>query len=269
MKAYSLIRDKPWYRREAFSAGLKAAGYEVLLRGPVRAEPGDVLVIWNRYGGNDSVASRFEKEGGRVLVAENGYIGRGGTAPKFDVHPAGPKPDHYYALALGGHNGQGIIPTGGSERLAALELPMKPWREDGEHILVLPNRSFGLPGRMMPPDWHQTAAKRLQARTKRSVRTRLHPGNDAPARPLEVDLEGAWAAVVWTSSAGVRALVEGVPVFCEAPFWICKDAGAGGTLDAPEMPDRIPALERMAWAQWTCAEIESGEPFVRLLSPAG
>ena len=31
------------------------------------------------------------------------------------------------------------------------------------------------------------------------------------------------------------------------------------------LPDRLPALRRMAWAMWTPEEIEAGEPFDQLL----
>jgi hypothetical protein len=269
VRAYLLIREAPWYRRQAFEAGLRRAGYEVVVQRTGPGRPGDVLVIWNRYLGNHDLALGFERAGGRVLVAENGYIGAGGTPPKFDVHPRGPQPGHYYALAEGFHNGWGRWPEGGGERFRALGLELKPWRRDGEHVLVCPNRSFGIPGRFMPPDWAQRCAERLRKQTARPVRIRAHPGNDAPGRPLEADLANAWAVVIWSSSCGAHALAEGIPVFVEAERWIMKGAAAGGPIDRPEMPERLPHFERMAWAQWTCGEIESGEPFVRLLSPAG
>lgn len=265
-RAFVLIREQPWYRREAFVAGLRAAGYDAQLRGPERAQQGDLLVIWNRYAHWHDVASRFEAEGGRVVVAENGYLGEGGTPPKFDVHPGGPKPHHYYALGLGFHNDDTRWRRGGAERFAALHVELRPWREAGEHVLVLPNRSFGVPGRMMPSDWAEAAAKRLGKATGRPVRIRRHPGNDAPKRPLQADLEGAWAAVVWSSSAGVHALVAGIPVFCEGPHWSMRGAASTGPVDAPTLPDRMLAFQHLAWGQWQLREIEGGEPFRRLLS---
>jgi hypothetical protein len=73
---------------------------------------------------------------------------------------------------------------------------------------------------------------------------------------------------VWASSAGVHALVRGIPVMADAPWWICK--GAAATLDeiqASGLPERQPVFERLAWAQWTVDEIAGGEPFRRLLQP--
>lgn len=258
--AYSLIRSEPHYRADAFCAGLLAAGFEVKQAAPASINPGDVLLIWNRYDRHE-LACRFEMAGGTVLVAENGYIGIGG------VSPHSMKVREPYALARGWHNDATVIPEGGPERWNALGVDLEPWRATGEHILVCPNRPFGAPGRAMPPDWPGTVCRKLRALTKREVRLRPHPGNNAPAKPLAEDLAGAWAVVIWSSSAGVHALVAGVPVICEAPYWICRDA-TGGTVDNPAMPDRLSALRRLAWGQWSLAEIASGEAFAHLLCPA-
>lgn len=266
MRAYNLLRSQPWYRAEAFSAGLKAAGYEVRTGVAERGRSGDVLLIWNRYWQTHELALRFEREGGTVLVAENGYLGAGGTAPKFDVHPGGPKPHHYYALGRGFHNDDTRWKAGGEERWAALRVELKPWRESGEHVLLLPNRSFGIPGRMMPLEWAGQAAARIRKQSQRPVRVRAHPGNDAPKRPLQADLEGCWAAVVWTSSAGVHALAAGIPVFCEGPAWSMKAAACSGPIDAPVLPERLPAFKRLAWGQWRLEEIQTGAPFRHLLA---
>ena len=244
---------------------MRAAGFDVLLRRPDKARPGDVLVQWNRYGSGHEDATRFEREGGLVLVAENGYLGKGGVSPKFDVHPNGPKPESYYALGTGFHNDHTrVLPS--SDRWKSLGLELKPWRTAGEHILVCPNRSFGVGNRVMPPDWAGRCVERLRKQTKRPVRVRVHPGNDAPQKPLIEDFKGCWAVYVWSSTAGVHALAEGIPVFCEAPYWILKPAGASGSPDEPACPDRLEHFERMACGQWTLKEIESGEPFLTLLS---
>ena len=282
MKAWCLIRPQPCYRREAFAAGLQAAGYGVQFRQPDRGAPGDVLLLWNRYNSHHDLATRFEKDGGTVLVAENGYIGRGGSAPKFDVHPGGPQPHHYYAIGIGYHNDMLRVPAPGAHteafcsRWPALEVNLKPLRAAGEHILICPNRSFGPPERAMHPDWAERCAARLRTLTQRPIRIRRHPGNDQPKRELAEDLKGAWAVAIWSSGAGVHALVAGIPVLCEAPFWIAKHAALskpetvasldGDDKDAERLRRiwhglREHAMWRMSWGQWTCDEIERGEPF--------
>lgn len=269
MRAYCLIKNQPWYRRQAFEEGLRKVGFEVSGQEPQAGKPGELLVIWNRYGHWHDIATRFETGSGRVLVSENGYLGSGGTSPKFDVHPGGPKPHHYYSLSEGWHNGRGRWPSGGPRRFEALGVELKPWRTDGEHILVCPNRSFGVGNQVMPADWATRCAERLRRETKRPVRVRVHPGNDAPQRSVAADLQGAWAVVVWSSSVAVHALLEGIPTYIEAPYQILKGAGASGPVDAPAMPDRLPHFVRMAWSQWQIREIETGEPFRYLLAATG
>lgn len=253
--AYNLTRRDMYYRHDSFSAGLKAAGYEVR-QGAPQGSPGDVLLIWNRYGEYHDMATRFEQAGGTVIVAENGYIN-------------GPKDGgDFYAMARHGHNGSGQTPEGGPERFNALAVTLEPWRTDGKHVLICPNRAFGTPGLIMPVDWAGNTRRALEKLTKCEVRVRDHPGNDKPKKPLADDLKDAWVMVIWASSAGVHALIAGIPVICMAPYWICKSAAYDNLKEIESLgmkPDRMPALNRLAWAQWRLGEIESGEAFRALL----
>lgn len=255
-RAFCLIREYPVYRRESFIRGLRACGFDVRLAPPdPDIGPGDALVIWNRYGHWHDMASQVQQKGGSVIVAENAYLG----VDRADRRR--------YALANGGHNGSGAWPMGGPERWDELGIQLKPWRTEGEHVLVAPNRSFGMPGFIMPPNWHENVLQRLRMATDRPIRVRPHPGNGPPKKPLIEDLVGAWAVVIWSSSVGCEALVEGIPVICEAPWWIAKGAALKSIkdLETKDLPDRLPALRRLAWAQWTVEEIERGEPFQHLL----
>ena len=71
----------------------------------------------------------------------------------------------------------------------------------------------------------------------------------------------------WASGIAARALVLGVPVFYEAPAIVCAGACTRGLegIESPRTPDRLPALERLAWAQWSVSEIARGLPFEYLL----
>lgn len=257
MRAFCDIREKPSYRADAFVNGLKSCGFHVLHKQlPNDApRPGDIAVIWNRYSVAEIAADKWEKQGGKVLVAENGYCGRDAQGHQL------------YALAAHGHNGSGTWPKGDGSRWASLGIEIEPWREKGDHILVCPNRPFGMKGLAMPQDWTATTVNRLRAYTKRPVRVRPHPGTSQPPCSLAADLENCHAVVIWASSAGVHSLLAGVPVICASPWWIAK--GAAGTdvrtIEAPVMPERRPVFERLAWAQWSVAELASGEPFRRLL----
>src|SRR3990167_7010375 len=104
--AYLMIRPGLAYRSEAFAAGLKAAGYDVLIRMPPSGDVSadTVLVTWNRSVHCAAAADSVERRGGRVLVSENGYLGKGA-----DGYPL-------YAMARGHHCGAGQWPEGDAAR---------------------------------------------------------------------------------------------------------------------------------------------------------
>jgi hypothetical protein len=263
-RAWNLTRPEIHYRHEAFSAGLRAAGYDVR-PGPPEGAPGNALLIWNRYTTMHDLACRFEAAGGTVLVCENGYIGPGGVSPHHMT------PRSVYALARGYHNDHGVVHRGTDDRWTPLGVTTQPWRASSAsgHVLVCPNRPFGTPGRIMPHNWAQDVAARLRHFTSREIRVRPHPGNVAPQKKLADDLAGAHACVIWSSSAGVHALVSGIPVICEAPAWICKGATnvlSDNNLEWPFMPMRLPHMHRLAHAQFHIDEIASGEAFRRVLA---
>jgi hypothetical protein len=248
VRAFCLIPSGLPDEREAILEGLANSGYKVLDHVPDSISPYDVAVMWNRWNQNDRLAERVESRGGRVIVAENGYLGRGNVA-----------------LALSQHNGGGVWQSGDRSRLERLNVDFKPWRTDGNHILVCPSRGMGSMLMRQPSNWLDFTVNELR-QSGREVRVRKHPGNwkqDPPKVPLEEDLAGAWACVIWNSSAGVHALIHGIPVVCAAPRWICKDI-ASGSIDALVTPDRMEAFIRLAWAQWSLDEIKTGEPFNRL-----
>lgn len=242
-------------------------GYEIQKSQPGNFKPGDVVLSWNRYSSNRYICDACEQAGGTVVIAENGYIGKGGVSPHHmrDRDP--------YALALGWHNDASVIPDHSPERWNALCIDLKPFRTTGKHILIAPNRSFGVPGRIMPDNWVDDVTKRLRKLTDREIRVRPHPGNNAPAKPLAEDLKDASEVVIWSSSAGVHALVAGIPVVCEAPYWICKDTDMDGFAtndffyDDAELFNamRKRVLNRLAWGQWSVEEIKSGQAFSHLL----
>lgn len=257
MKAWNLTRSDMHYRHGAFSTGMSNAGLEVRKDSPVGA-PGNVLLMWNRYGHYHDQAVKFEAAGGKVIVVENGYFGKDTDGNQL------------YAISIHGHNGSGSWNVGGPERWDGTGTELKPWRPDGNHVLVCGQRGIGSPTMASPPGWHDAVAARLQKLTKRPIKIRLHPGQNAPKTLLSDDLAGAWACVIWSSASGIQSLAAGIPVFFDAPHWICEGAAKRGVtaIESPLMDDsaRLAAFQRMAWAQWSLAEIESGEPFKRLLA---
>lgn len=257
--AYNLTREDVHYRHDIFTAGLKAAGFFVSrMPAPMKIVPGDVLLLWNRYGYFHQMALDFEKRGGIVIIAENGYMGRDEN-------------DHQlYALSIKGHNGSGTWPRGDSSRFNALGIELQPWRTAGKKIVIRGQRGIGAPGMASPAGWHQKMKMTLQRLTSRPIEVIDHPGNGAEKNLAHRQyLKDAHALVVWSSSVGVKALAMGIPVFYSSPFWICSESAlpTPADVEAPLMDNslRLQALQRTAWAQWRLSEIQSGEAFMELL----
>ncbi len=251
--ASDTLRGTPHYRRDAFLTGLRRCGYTVGEPPKPHPDPRDVLVIWNRGILADAHAKRYEAAGARVIVVENGYIGADEAGHQL------------YAMALGHHLGAGQWKVGADDRWDRLKIEPLPWRRNGSEIIVLPQRGIGEPSVAMPAGWTEDVVRRLRKATDRPIRVRAHPGKDR-TDPM-VDLRDAWAAVTWASGAGIKAIVYGIPVFCELSSWIGLPAARFGVsgIEAPFLGDRLPMLRRLAWSQWTVAEIQSGEPFRWLL----
>lgn len=259
--AYLLIRPLPHYRRGSFEAGLRALGFQIggVPRGTI--SPADVLVMWNRYGPDHRLAEHFSKCGGTVIVAENGLLGRD-------------RPDgHWYSLALdypAAMGGALPLRIEGWNRTDIIGAKLGELRQGGDEVMVLEQRGIGPPDWASPPKWAEKMAARLALDTNRLIRIRAHPGENK-STPIEDDLRNVWCVVTWASSAAIRAMVAGVPVFYALPTWIAKAGGRQlwGRMDL-ENPLRDPyarrmAIERVGRSTWHTMEIETGEPFARLL----
>lgn len=247
-----MFRQGRHYRQAIFEAGLKRLGYQVSMNQPARKpSKGDVLILWNRLLRHEQIAARYERCGAKVVVVENGYIGR-----------------EFFAMARTHHNGAGQWKEGGPDRWDSMGIELKPWRTDGSFILVLIQRGIGAVGVAQPRRWEKDIVRRLSRLTGRPIVLRKHPGQDKP-EPYEA-LDGAWAAVTWGSGAAIKALAFGVPVFHELRNWIgapaAKRLDKVRTLDDPFTGDRLPMFRRLAWAQWRASEVESGEAFQWLLT---
>lgn len=260
--AFSLLPTRFADRRhEAILRGLARAGWRVVEGAGQPRGPRDLLVTWTVHRGEkERVARAFEAAGGQVLVCEEGYL----------REIAG---ERAFALALHDHNGAGRWRAGGPERWESFGIALKPWRRAGRHILVAEQRGIGSAHMASPPLWHDDVAARLKQVSTRPVlfrthpKSRLYPDLAAAQGPLDPALADAHAVVTWAGSIAVQALIAGVPVCYEAPDIVCAGACARGIaeIETPATPDRLPALERMAWAQWRLSEIEAGAPFAWLV----
>jgi hypothetical protein len=238
LKAWVNLRYTVPERKRIFSEGLSKLGYTVM--DGITDDPGpkDILISWNRPPVIDKIACEFERRGLQVLCTENAAWGNDFAG------------GHWYSIARTRHNTAGMFPIGGPERWDALGIDLKPFRTEGETV-ILPQRGIGSPPTAMPLDWPTKALKTYGGRIRK------HPGRFA-CKPLEDDLANCGKVVTWGSGAAIKALIMGIPVESHMPLWI----GAQNNTDE----GRLAMFRRLAHAQWTLQEISEGLPFRRLLN---
>jgi len=162
-----------------------------------------------------------------------------------------------------------------------LNINLKPWRTQGNHILICLQRHGGWSmGGVSVQTWlDQTIAQIRQHSRKRPIIVRTHPGDKKIKSILKIDhknvqvsvnerliddLRHAWATVVYNSSPSVASLIEGVPSFITDPLpQHSQTYGVANTdlslLENPEMPDRQSWIERISMCHWNFNELRSGE----------
>ncbi len=261
-RAYNFIRTSlPPARMQAIQKGLSRGGWSVIKGAPPNDQPQtpqDVIAVWSRHRGVRETACRaFEMAGGRAIIFEEGQIKAGHHGEKL------------FTVCLDDHNGAGDWPVGGPERWASFGIELAPWRIGGDKFVVREQRGIGSKRMAMPKGWDQATVKKLhnaghQAEIRRHPKITERLGKKVV--PLETQIADARVLVTWGSSDAVGAVISGCPAIVCAPATFL--AGCVGRsledVSSPPRGDRQAALERLAWCQWTLAEIRAGTPFKRL-----
>ncbi len=238
----------------AMKAGLERHGIAVEFAPFNEPQPCDVAVIW---GWKQPLVTASAPA---TLVMERGHL---------QDRMA------YTSCGWNGLAGRGSYPDAPDagarwrERFAHLLKPWKPEPQAETYALLLGQvpGDAALYGLDLDA-WAQRTCDALLA-SGRMVRYRPHPlvlrcgdvrcpaGALGSAASLDEDLAGAALAVTFNSTAGVEAVLAGVPT-------VALDAGAMAwpvtthDLANVQRPDREPWAHRLAWCQWTIEELASG-----------
>jgi hypothetical protein len=274
---YGALNSKPVF--DAFANGAKSLGHDVVWNDPVC----DVDVIWSvlwhgRMAKNKNVWDRNVAQSKPTIVLEVGGISRNTT---WKVGLNGINRDAYF----------GDSSNSDSTRAEQLGLKIKPWRTDGEYILICGQHDKSLQWQNMPrmSQWVMDTIETLQKHSNRPIIFRPHPRcrldaiehqyknvhRQEPRQTpgsyddFDIDYSNIWATVSYSSNPGIHSILEGVPAFV-GPASLAYDAANDidflHNIENPLMPDRTQWLNDYAWTEFTVEEISTGLPLKRLTS---
>ena len=271
-REYGALNSKPVF--DAFEKGLKKLGHEVVSAG--EGIPVIWSVLWNgRMAKNKAIWDNARNQNKPVIVLEVGGIKRGTT----------------WKVGLNGINRDAFFGDGGNDSVRAnlLGLSLKPWRTDGEYILLCGQHDKSQQWNMLPSmeRWVVETIESIQSYTDRSIIFRPHPR--CPVKDVEnrfkhvirqdprqipntyddfdMGFDNIYCTVSWTSNPGIHSVIEGIPSYT-SPSSLAWDVSIKSltNLDNPPMPDRQQWLNDYAYTEWTVDEIAQGTPLQRLTS---
>lgn len=168
------------------------------------------------------------------------------------------------------HDGRGSAAV---DRWQGFGIGIKPWRRDGSQVVVATQSElyYSMRLKISRDEWTRQVVDELARYTDRKVIVCHKPeskaSNNAPAAPeFEAALAGAWAVVTHSSSTGVKALIDGVPVISLGAS-MCSHMGRDklSDIEDPLYPDdRYRWLCVLAANQWTYDEFRDGTAWRRL-----
>ena len=237
-------------------------------------------VIWSvlfhgRMAPNARIWNENQQTGKPTIVLEVGGINRGTT---WKVGLNGINRDAYF-----GNMGNS------SDRADLLGLSLKPWRDNGEYILICGQHDKSLQWQGMPrmSNWVMNTIDEIQTYTDMPIVFRPHPRcplpdierqyknvyRDQPQKLLNtyddynLSFSKVHAVVSWSSNPGPLAILAGIPVF-SGPSSLAYDVSNTDfkNIEHPRRPNRKQWLNDYAHTEYTLDEISQGLPLKNLTS---
>ena len=181
--------------------------------------------------------------------------------------------------------------------MKACDIDLKKYDKKGKKIYITCNRgSGGYSGHgVNAADWAIETAKKLRQCTDRPIVVRTHKGMGYPTAQDDIkrlyeaknhinnfdvhspnnnypdliqEIRDSYAVVIFTSSSGAPAIIEGKPLFVTHPTGYLTPMNAG-RLEDIEKPnydlDRDKFLHGLGESHWTLEQIEKGEYFKKFI----
>ena len=272
---YGALNSKPVF--DAFRMGARSLGFDT-----VDNSNADIDVIWSvlfngRMAPNKTIWEKNLQTSKPTIVLEVGGIDRGTT----------------WKVGLNGINRDGYFGDSGNDRTRAdsLGLVCKPWRSDGDFILICGQHDRSWQWRNMPPmsNWVMQTIEEIQKHTDRPILFRPHPRCPLPHiehefknvrrqdpqhirgsyDDFDMSFRNVHATISYSSNPGIHSVLEGVPAFvgtASLAYDAANDIDFLHDIENPLKPDRQQWLNDYAWTEFTVEEISQGIPIKRLTS---
>jgi hypothetical protein len=273
-----------------FSFGIMREDDQVFVTNSVTYEPCDVAVFFGSWKDRNSTwhktKNNIVSNNKPFICIETPLIGRG---PVSDILE-----DDWYRIGVNGF----LADTGNFNNVdkpsdrwemisKQLKVNLKPWKKEGEYIVV----ALQLPGdaslRGTPIDkWAADVVAELRKHTNMHIVVRT------PQLPREYDayqikritdvggvsiqqgtkdnliptLDRAYATVTFSSGFGIDSVINGVPTIAMDPGSFAYELGNNKieNINNLKYPDRQQWLNNLAYAQWSGEEIKEGLPWKHL-----
>ena len=158
---------------------------------------------------------------------------------------------------------------------------MKPWRTNGEHILIFCQRPKGFNMFIDQEAWLDTIISKIRKHSARPIMIRMHPGDGTRDKQIQKiqkkygktitisthdnirdALVNCWCTVGINSTPNVVSAIEGIRGYIEDPMhsWAKEVAFTNiAQLENPPLPDRSEWINKIANIHWSNTEVKSGQ----------
>lgn len=158
---------------------------------------------------------------------------------------------------------------------------LKPWRTNGDHILILAQRPKGFNMFTDQDVWLDRTITTIRKYSQRPIMVRMHPGDGTRFKQIEKlqkrygtsisisehenirdALANCWCTVGINSTPNVVAAIEGIPGYVEDTkrSWAADIAFTDLSLiETPPLPDRSEWIHKIANIHWSNDEVKSGK----------
>jgi hypothetical protein len=275
-----------------FVQGVNRVGDQGILQDQTALVDCDVAVIqgWVHEGSRNSTHLNFRKsiidkqrkDRKHVLIADSNLF----------LYADKTNPHHYLRYSF-----DGVFPTTGNYFNSIVDpdrwqqiskdhgINLKPWRTQGNHILICTQRNGGWSMKGFDVvEWLEKTVTEIRKYTARSIIVRAHPGDKnainylnskdprwsiSNSEKITDDFLNSWAVITYNSSPAVAAAIEGIPVFVTDPVPQMSQAFEIANTDlslieSPKLVERQQWVEKISMSHWNFQQLKSGEAWTHI-----